>query len=136
MGDTKAGSTDPDLEELEIAGFTRAHDPESGQTTWVAVGSDTRRFRRVEVRLPTTIMVDRTEAYPAHTVDLSEGGALVRGYRGPELASGRLVGVSIQGIVADDGAEEDAGEEGVFAMRLLMRVVRHETDTLALRFEP
>lgn len=136
MSDTRPATADPDLEELEIAGFTRALDPESGQTTWVAVGAETRRFRRVEVRLPTTIMVDRTEAYPAHTVDLSEGGALIRGYHGPELSPGRLVGVSIQGIVADDTAEEETREEGVFAMRLLMRVVRHETDTLALRFEP
>lgn len=136
MGDTNPGSVDPELEELEIAGFKRARDPESGETTWVAVGADTRRFRRVEVRLPTTIMVDRTEAYPAQTVDLSEGGALVRGYHGPTLSAGRLVGVSIQGIVSDGGADEEVGEEGLFAMRLLMRVVRHETDTLALRFEP
>ena len=136
MTETTPGAVDPDSEELEIAGFKRARDPESGETTWVAVGAETRRYRRVEVRLPTTIMVDRTEAYPAHTVDLSEGGAMVRGYHGPMLSPGRLVGVSIQGIVADDGALEDSGEEGLFAMRLLMRVVRHEADTLALRFEP
>lgn len=127
---------DPELEELEIAGFKRAVDPESGEMTWVAVGSETRRYRRVEVRLPTTIMVDRTEAWPAQTVDLSEGGAMVRGYHGPTLSPGRLVGVSIQGIVSDDGVVEDSAEEGLFAMRLLMRVVRHETDILALRFEP
>lgn len=135
MGDTKPDSVDPDLAELEIAGFKRARDPVSGETTWVAVGNDTRRFRRVEVRLPTTIMVERTEAWPAQTVDLSEGGALVRGYHGPALSPGRLVGVSIQGIVSDDGADEEVREEGLFAMRLLMRVVRHEAETLALRFE-
>lgn len=136
MSEKAPAPADPDLDELEIAGFKRAVDPETGAMTWVAVGSETRRYRRVEVRLPTTIMVDRTEAWPAQTVDLSEGGAMVRGYHGPTLSPGRLVGVSIQGIVSDDGALEDSAEEGLFAMRLLMRVVRHETDTLALRFEP
>ena len=47
-------------------------------------------------------------------------------YDGPELKSGRLVGIDLHGVVSNEGAE-DSNE-------LLMRVVRCHNGILALRF--
>lgn len=85
-----------------------------------------RGHRRVGVCLRVAIMIDRESACIAHTVDLSEGGMLVCEYSGPGLLRGRLVGVSLRGVLSDsDAADND---------QYLMRVVRHRGDQLALRF--
>jgi len=88
---------------------------------------DLRRFRRVSVRLRVSVVVDRQSVFEASTCNVSEGGMLLEDYRGPQLAPGRLVGINMGGVISDG---DEVGNE-----RYLMRVVRHEGDLLALRFD-
>ena len=91
-----------------------------------ARGLDLRRHRRVDVRLGVTVVLDRNSMYEARTCNVSEGGMLLGGYRGPELPPGRLIGLNMGGVICD--ADNDNAE------RYLMRVVRQTGETLALRF--
>jgi hypothetical protein len=88
-----------------------------------------RKHSRVPVRLAATVDINRGASYSAHTLDMSEGGTLISGFKGPRLPIGQMVGVSISGMVSDESI--DAGGSS----RFLMRVVRHEADRVALRFE-
>lgn len=88
-----------------------------------------RKHSRVSVRLAATVDINRGASYSAHTLDMSEGGTLISGFKGPRLPIGQMVGVSINGLVSDEGADAGRGS------RFLMRVVRHEADRVALRFD-
>ena len=85
-----------------------------------------RSHRRVEARLRVAVILDRETACIAHTVNLSEGGMLLAEYHGPQLQRGRLVGLSMRGIVTD---REESDSDHYF-----MRVVRQRGDSVALRF--
>ena len=86
-----------------------------------------RSHRRAEARLRVAVILDRETACIAHTVNLSEGGMLLADYHGPHLQRGRLIGLSMRGIVSD---KEDAESD-----HYLMRVVRQQGDSVALRFD-
>lgn len=88
-----------------------------------------RKHARVGVRLAATVDINRGASYSAHTLDISEGGTLIAGFKGPTLPIGQMVGVAITGLVSDDLSE------GGRSSRFLMRVVRHESDRVALRFD-
>jgi hypothetical protein len=88
--------------------------------------TDLRGFRRVTVRLRVAVVLDRETACLAHTLNVCEGGMLLSDYHGPNLSCGRLVGVSLRGVLSDS---EDPDAE-----HYLMRVVRHFGDSVALRF--
>ena len=85
-----------------------------------------RSHRRVEARLRVAVILDRETACIAHTVNMSEGGMLLSDYHGPHLQRGRLVGLSMRGVVSD---KEDAESD-----HYLMRVVRQHGEVVALRF--
>lgn len=87
---------------------------------------ESRRFRRVAVRLRVAMVIDRETACIAHTVDLSEGGMLIEDYHGPALARGRIVGVNLRGVLDDQGSTDTEP--------YLMRVVRQREGRVALRF--
>jgi hypothetical protein len=87
---------------------------------------DPRRFRRVPVKLRVAVVLGRHTAYLAHSTDISEGGLQITGYQGPALARDRLIGVNMRGVVSDSTADD--GEQ------YLVRVVRHEGESLAVRF--
>lgn len=97
----------------------------AAQTHTADLPHDGRRHRRVDVRLPAAVVVNRANAYIARTANISESGVLLSDYRGPELARGRLVGLSLAGVLSDAGD----GEQHYMA-----RIVRYCGDTLALRF--
>lgn len=88
-----------------------------------------RKHTRVGVKLAATLDINRGAAYAAHTLDISEGGTLIAGFKGPQLPVGQMVGVAINGLILDDTLE------GSRSSRFLMRVVRHESDRVALRFD-
>ena len=87
---------------------------------------DPRRFRRVGVKLRVAVVLGRHTAYLARSCDISEGGMQIEGYQGPKLATGRLIGVNMRGVISDTPGED--GEQ------YLVRVVRHEGESLAVRF--
>ncbi|MBP9032846.1 MAG: PilZ domain-containing protein [Pseudomonadales bacterium] len=93
-----------------------------------ARGLDLRHHRRVDVRLAVTVVLDRNSMYEARTCNVSEGGMLLGGYRGPQLPPGRLIGLNMGGVICDASDGNDNAE------RYLMRVVRQAGETLALRF--
>lgn len=85
-----------------------------------------RSFPRVNVGLRAGVLLDGDTACFARTVNISEGGMLLEDYCGPPLARGRLIGVSVRGLISD---ENDGDVE-----KLLLRVVRHRGQRIALRF--
>ncbi|MFM7275932.1 MAG: hypothetical protein ACKO4A_19155 [Gammaproteobacteria bacterium] len=78
------------------------------------------------VKLRVGVVLGRHTAYLAHSFDIYEGGMQIEGYQGPKLATGRLIGVNIRGVISDASGED--GEH------YLVRVVRHEGESLAVRF--
>lgn len=97
------------------------------QTTTLEDGNtDLRRHRRVDVKLQVLMRLDRTTSCITTTRNISEGGVLLRGFQGPALHSGRLVGIDLRGVLSD--------EDDTDTQRYLMRVVRHDGDIVALRF--
>ena len=95
-------------------------------TTIEASHGDLRLRRRVDVKLQVVVRLDRVTACVTSTRNISEGGMLLRGFEGPPLYRGRLVGIDLHGVLSD---EADADTQ-----RCLMRVARHEGDIVALRF--
>jgi hypothetical protein len=87
---------------------------------------DLRGHRRVDVRLRVALRLNRETACIARTRNISEGGMLLCDYSGPQLDSGRLVGINLRGVLSD--GDDGDGEH------YLMRVVRHLDDAVALRF--
>ena len=88
--------------------------------------ANNRTHRRVDVRLRVAVFLDKETACLAWTTNLGEGGMLLDDYHGPQLQRGRLVGISMRGVVSDTQEGED---------HYLMRVVRHAGQVLALRFD-
>lgn len=114
--------SDPDKRDL---GAPPAKDPETPAPDNAAL-PDPRRFRRVGVKLRVAVVLGRHTAYLAHSYDISEGGMQIEGYQGPKLATGRLIGVNMRGVISDASGED--GEQ------YLVRVVRHDGEVLAVRF--
>lgn len=108
----------PALPSLRVAAIANA-----------ASAAGQRTYSRVNVKLSATIDINRSVTYSAHTLDISEGGTLVAGFKGPQLPIGQMVGVAINGLLSDETVQ------GERSSRFLMRVVRHESDRVALRFD-
>lgn len=107
--------------------MSKQAEQETRGATGVTVSEfELRVHRRVGVGLRIAVVLDRETAYMARTENVSEGGLLVRDYRGPRLASGRVIGVNIRGVISDAGDDD--------ASQYLMRVVRHSGENIALRF--
>ena len=85
-----------------------------------------RAHKRVGVKLRVAVVLGRDTAYLAHTHNMSESGVLINDFSGPQLCKGRLVGLNLRGVVGDNADDE--------SQQYLMRVVRHDSGELALRF--
>ena len=101
-------------------------DPDEKPPEAASAEYELRIHKRVDIGLRVAIVLDRETAYMARSDNVSEGGLMVREYRGPKLVSGRLVGVNIRGVISDGGDEEPH--------QYIMRVIRHSGERIALRF--
>jgi hypothetical protein len=95
------------------------------KSTIEAVQVDMRGHRRVDVKLQVEMVIDRSTSCAASTENMSEGGVLLKGFRGAPLQRGRFVGLNVRGVLSDE--DEDS-------QRYLMRVARQDGEAVALRF--
>ncbi|MBV34696.1 PilZ domain-containing protein [Kangiella spongicola] len=86
---------------------------------------DARRFYRVSIHLPIAIRQQNSEVLISESLDISEGGVLVKNSGEHQLKKGDLVKVHIEGILGEDQDQ---------MVLHPMRVMRIEEDTIALEF--
>lgn len=86
---------------------------------------DARRFYRVSIHLPIAIRQQNSEVLITESLDISEGGVLVKNSGTHELKKGDLVKVHIEGILGEDQDQ---------MVLHPMRVTRSAEDTIALEF--
>ncbi|AOE49115.1 PilZ domain-containing protein [Kangiella sediminilitoris] len=86
---------------------------------------DARRFFRVSIHLPVAIRQQNSDVLISESLDISEGGILVKNAEGHGLQKGDTVKVHIEGILGEDQ------EQMVLHP---MRVLRVEETTIALEF--
>lgn len=121
------------VEKLDYIEEAPAPGPEASRTeerlaaSWKHHAVELRRRKRVPVGLRASVVLDRENVFDARTVDISESGVLIHGYGGPALREGRLIGVTLRGLLSD--ASRVAGDD-----LYVMRVVRHDGERLALDF--
>ncbi|GAA4358337.1 PilZ domain-containing protein [Kangiella marina] len=87
--------------------------------------SDARRFFRVAIHLPVAIRQQNSDVLISESVDISEGGLLVKNNQVSKLKKGDTVKVHIEGIL---------GEDQDHMVLHPMRVIRVEEDHIALEF--
>lgn len=87
--------------------------------------SDARRFYRVSIHLPIAIRQQDSHVLISESLDISEGGVLVKNMGAHELQKGDVVKVHIEGIL---------GEEQEQMVLHPMRVIRVGEETIALEF--
>ncbi|RDX36050.1 PilZ domain-containing protein [Kangiella sp. HD9-110m-PIT-SAG07] len=87
--------------------------------------SDARRFFRVCIHLPVAIRRQDSDVLISESLDISEGGILVKNNQETGLKKGDCVKVHIEGILGEDL------EQMVLHP---MRVIRVEDDKIALEF--
>lgn len=87
--------------------------------------SDARRFFRVSIHLPVAIRQQNSDVLISESLDISEGGILVKNNQDTKLKKGDTVKVHIEGILGEDQ------EQMVLHP---MRVIRVEEDKIALEF--
>lgn len=98
----------------------------TAEAATVATSSEnSRRFTRVRIQLPVAIRQADTQVFLTETLDLSEGGILVRNNENAQLTVGDQVKVHIDGIL---------GEEQSKMVLHQMTVVRIEETHIALEF--
>ncbi|WP_223668693.1 PilZ domain-containing protein [Kangiella shandongensis] len=89
------------------------------------IQSDARRFFRVSIHLPVAIRQHNSDVLISESLDISEGGILVKNSKSHKLRKGDAVKVHIEGILGEDQ------EQMVLHP---MRVLRVEEKTIALEF--
>ncbi|AKE51365.1 PilZ domain-containing protein [Kangiella geojedonensis] len=87
--------------------------------------SDARRFFRVSIHLPVAIRQQNSDVLISESLDISEGGVLVKNNNDTRLKKGDNVKVHIEGIL---------GEDLDHMVLHPMRVIRVEEDKIALEF--
>lgn len=87
--------------------------------------SDARRFYRVAIHLPIAIRQQNSDVLISESLDISEGGVLVKNSTDHKLKSGDTVKVHIEGILGEDQDQ---------MVLHPMRIIRVEEDTIALEF--
>lgn len=87
--------------------------------------NNSRRFNRVHVSLPVAIRQQDSQVFLTESLDLSEGGILVRNNENANLSPGDNVKVHIDGIL---------GEEQTKMVLHAMVVIRVEEKLIALEF--
>ncbi|NVJ64977.1 MAG: PilZ domain-containing protein [Gammaproteobacteria bacterium] len=84
-----------------------------------------RRFNRVNINLPVAVRLQDSQVFLTESIDLSEGGILVRNNENADLTEGTLVKVHIDGILGEEQSKMVLHE---------MKVVRIEERIIALEF--
>lgn len=111
---------------IEQDGKHKAGAPKTkAEATIEQVQSDARRFFRVAIHLPIAIRQQNSDVLISESLDISEGGVLVKNAEGHKLQKGDTVKVHIEGILGEDQ------EQMVLHP---MRVIRVEEKTIALEF--
>lgn len=87
--------------------------------------NDARRFFRVSIHLPVAIRQQNSDVLISESLDISEGGVLVKNNNDTRLKKGDTVKVHIEGIL---------GEDLDHMVLHPMRVIRVEEDKIALEF--
>lgn len=87
--------------------------------------NDARRFFRVAIHLPVAIRQQNSDVLISESMDISEGGVLVKNTGEVNLIKGDVVKVHIEGILGEDQDQ---------MVLHPMRVIRVEEDTIALEF--
>ncbi len=91
----------------------------------IGIMENSRRFNRVNISLPVAIRQQDSQVFLTESLDLSEGGILVRNNENANLDIGSDVKVHIDGIL---------GEEQSKMVLHDMKVVRIEEKIIALEF--
>ncbi len=84
-----------------------------------------RRFNRVNINLPVAIRQQNSQVFLSESLDISEGGVLVRNKEGANLDEGEVVKVHIDGILGEEQSKMVLHE---------MKVIRIEDTIIALEF--
>ena len=91
----------------------------------VSYMEDARRFCRVTVHLPVAVRQHDSQVFLTESLDISEGGVLIKNNLGDRVSSGDLVKVHIEGILGEDESK---------MILHPMRVVRVDDEKIALEF--
>lgn len=86
---------------------------------------DGRRFTRVAIHLPVAIRQQDSQVFLTESIDISEGGVLLKNNIGIKISAGDQVKIHIEGILGED------------QKRMIlhpMRVIRVDDDHIALEF--
>ncbi|NVK22476.1 MAG: PilZ domain-containing protein [Kangiellaceae bacterium] len=86
---------------------------------------DGRRFCRVSIHLPVAVRQQDSQVFLTESLDISEGGVLLKNNIGADLNAGDVVKVHIDGILGEDQNK---------MILHPMRVVRVDEDQIALEF--
>ncbi|WP_251358184.1 PilZ domain-containing protein [Kangiella sp. TOML190] len=97
----------------------------AGVATARTSAENSRRFTRVRIQLPVAIRQADAQVFLSETLDLSEGGILVRNNENAKLSVGDQVKVHIDGILGEEQSKMVLHE---------MTVVRIEEAIIALEF--
>ncbi len=84
-----------------------------------------RRFSRVNINLPVAIRQKDSQVFLSESLDISEGGILVRNNENASLETGETVKVHIDGILGEEQSKMVLHE---------MKVIRIEETIIALEF--
>lgn len=86
---------------------------------------DTRRFHRVTVHLPVAVRQQDSKVFLTESLDISEGGVLIRAHEDCGLSAGDMVKVHIDGILGEDQSK---------MVLHPMKVSRIDSKVIALEF--
>lgn len=86
---------------------------------------DARRFYRVTVHLPVAVRQHDSQVFLTESLDISEGGVLIKNNLGDRVNSGDVVKVHIEGILGEDESK---------MILHPMRIVRIDDEKIALEF--
>lgn len=88
-------------------------------------GDNSRRFNRVNIHLPVAIRQKNSQVFLSESLDISEGGILVRNNETAQIEAGEIVKVHIDGILGEEQSKMVLHE---------MKVLRVEETIIALEF--
>lgn len=86
---------------------------------------DSRRFCRVSIHLPVAVRQQDSQVFLTESLDISEGGVLLKNNNAIKLSAGDIVKVHIDGILGEDQNK---------MILHSMRVVRIDDVEIALEF--
>ncbi len=104
--------------------LTKTHTGEESQTT-----QQNRAYCRVSVTLKAMIKKEDGHFIPTQTLNISEGGVLLKHPAGVELSTDGSIQVHISGIISDLNPQQ-IGNKSIYTMKL----IRQTAEYLGLQF--